>query len=164
MSYAPRESIEVTQGHWPTLGHLTYFTNVSHPGNPLRSPNDIDLLDLLSQCVQARLGVKYCTWTWYLYLSTKYSVLGLVLVLEVLKIEVLVLGLVLETWVLASTVQVLTSTAEFTLLKRGRWPFVHSKICGVALQTVCEESIECKMISFSWQFSVINSAAKYILW
>ena len=87
-----------------------------------------------------RLGVKYCTWTWYLDLSTKYSVLVLVLGLVTQGNWVLVLGLVLEVKVLGSTWQVHPSTFQVSQMeltssgwltsRKHWWPdfFVFEKI------------------------------------
>jgi hypothetical protein len=61
-------------------------------------------------CMLIRLGVKYSTCTWYLYLGTACHVL--VLVLEDSRIDVLVLVFVLKAKVLevlASILQVLPS-------------------------------------------------------
>ena len=50
----------------------------------------------LISCIHIRVGVKYCTCTWYLYLSTYLSVLDVLEYLVYENIKVLVLVLVLD--------------------------------------------------------------------
>ena len=58
-------------------------------------------------CVGGRVGVKYSTCTWYLYLSTYLSVLDVLEYLVYRNAKVLVLVLVLDQKVLSSTFQAL---------------------------------------------------------
>ena len=54
------------------------------------------------QSLQSRVGVKYSTCTWYLYLSTYLSVLGVLEYLVCGNLKVLVLVLVLDQKVLGT--------------------------------------------------------------
>ena len=61
--------------------------------------------------IQIRVGVKYCTCTWYLYLSTYLSVLDVLEYLVYGNVKVLVLVLVLDQKVLG-TYKSFSSTIE----------------------------------------------------
>ena len=101
----------ISHGFFPKITLPTTFSDTANTliDNIFATNNEINdisgiLLNRISdhQLVFTRVGVKYCTCTWYLYLSTYLSVLDVLQYLVYGNAKVLVLVLVLDQKVLGT--------------------------------------------------------------